>query len=60
MIQYMKSSYEEMTEKVSWPTYTQLQSSATVVLVASLIFALFIGGIDIVFKNTMQWIYENF
>ena len=60
VIQYIRLSYVEMTQKVSWPTVAQLQASATVVLVASLIFALVIGGVDAAFKNMMQFVYEIF
>ena len=49
-----------MTQKVSWPSSDQLRSSATVVLIASLIFALIIGGVDAAFKNMMKFIYETF
>ena len=58
LIQYIGTSYTEMTQKVSWPTLDQLRVSATVVLIASLIFSLIIGGVDAAFKNMMQFIYE--
>jgi preprotein translocase subunit SecE len=56
----MKESYDEMVHKVSWPKYKELQSSAILVLVASLIFALFVGLIDFVLKNGMEAIYRYF
>jgi preprotein translocase subunit SecE len=57
---YIKASYLEMKEKVVWPTYEQLQSSSVLVLVASLIFAAFIGLIDLGFDNAMEWFYNAF
>lgn len=60
VFQYISTSYEEMTQRVSWPTFNQLQASASVVLIASLIFALIIGGVDSIFKNMMEFIYETF
>jgi len=49
-----------MRLKVSWPKYAELQSSSILVLVASLIFALLIGVIDLAFENAMQWFYNAF
>ncbi len=57
---FIKESFDEMRNKVSWPKYAELQSSSVLVLVASLIFALVIGLIDIVFKETMDWFYAAF
>ena len=34
---YFKESYKELTEKVTWPTWTQLQQSTMIVLVATLV-----------------------
>ena len=59
-LHYIQASYREITEKVTWPTAAQLQASATIVLVASLIISLLIGGVDALFKNVMQWIYQAF
>ncbi len=53
-------SYDEMRLKVSWPKYAALQSSSVLVLVASLIFALLIGIIDLAFENGMKWFYTAF
>lgn len=57
---FIKESVEEMRNKVSWPKYAELQNSSILVLVASLIFALVIGLIDLVFKETMDWFYSAF
>jgi preprotein translocase subunit SecE len=57
---FIKESYEEMTQKVSWPKYAELQSSSVLVLIASFIFALLIGGIDVVFERLMSWFYTAF
>ena len=34
---YFKDSYRELLEKVTWPTWQQLQQSTMIVLVATLI-----------------------
>lgn len=56
---FFKESYQEMLHKVSWPKYSDLQNSAVLVLVASLIFALVIGAIDYAFENLMEFVYEE-
>lgn len=46
VVQFIKESYEEMTDKVTWPTWGQLQNSAVLVLVASVIIAIVIFAMD--------------
>ena len=58
MLNYIKESYKELVEKVSWPTFAQLQSSTIVVMVASLIFAFVVLVMDISFENLMKGIYS--
>ena len=58
MLNYIKESYKELVEKVSWPTFAQLQSSTIVVMVASLIFALVVLVMDISIENLMKGIYS--
>ncbi|MCO6360081.1 preprotein translocase subunit SecE [Roseivirga pacifica] len=55
---FIVSSADEMRHKVSWPKYSDLQSSSVLVLVASLIFALLIGVIDLGFDNVMDLFYN--
>ena len=56
---FILESYDEMMHKVSWPKYSELQSSSVLVLVASVIFALLIGVIDLGFDNIMEFIYKQ-
>ena len=51
---YIKESYNELMTKVSWPTWSELQNSAVVVMVASLIIALVVLLMDTVFSHAMQ------
>jgi preprotein translocase subunit SecE len=46
VVQFIKESYEEMTQKVTWPTWGELQNSAVLVLVASFIIALVVFTMD--------------
>ncbi|MBQ7999099.1 MAG: preprotein translocase subunit SecE [Bacteroidales bacterium] len=55
---YFKESYVELAKKVAWPSWAQLQSSAILVMVASLIFALVIFVMDLGFRNIMTAIYN--
>lgn len=54
---YTQASYNELTHKVSWPSRSELANSAVVVLVASLILALFIYLFDTIFEEVMKGIY---
>lgn len=56
---YILESWDEVKNKVAWSKYSELQSSAILVLVASTIFALIIGLIDWVFKSGLEWFYKN-
>ena len=53
MFNYFKESYNELVNKVTWPTFQQLQSSTVVVMVASVIFALVVLAMDLSFENIM-------
>jgi preprotein translocase subunit SecE len=57
---FITDSIDELRNKVTWPKYSELQSSSVLVLVASLIFALIIGAIDFVFDGVMNWFYNEF
>ena len=57
---FVVDSIDEMKNKVSWPKYSELQSSSILVLIASMIFALMIGAFDYVFETTMEWFYKQF
>ncbi|MET4081935.1 preprotein translocase subunit SecE [Pedobacter sp. UYP30] len=46
VVDFIKESYEEMTEKVTWDTWGELQNSAVVVLITSLIIAMIIFAMD--------------
>lgn len=57
---YLSESYNELVNKVSWPTWKELQSSAIIVLVAALLIALIVFLMDFVFgvhnmNNTSFW-----
>ena len=59
LIEFVKESYVELTTKVTWPTWKELQSSGVVVLIASIIFAIIIFVMDFSFSKIMEFIYKN-
>jgi preprotein translocase subunit SecE len=59
-VAYLKDTYNELMNKVTWPSWEELQESAVVVMIASAIFAILIALMDIAFKNLMGTIYEFF
>ncbi len=54
---YFKESYNELMHKVTWPTWSELQSSATLVLITSVMLALVIWFMDFSFDKIMGTIY---
>ncbi len=57
---YIQESADELFNKVSWPTWSELQSSSVVVLLASVIFALIIFVMDQSFSELMKFVYSLF
>ncbi|MFD2512869.1 preprotein translocase subunit SecE [Pontibacter locisalis] len=57
---YVSETVEEMRDKVSWPSYSELQNSSVLVLIGSLIFALIVGAMDFVFDSGLTWFYNQF
>ena len=59
---YVKESYYELVNKVSWPTRQQVINSSVVVLTASVIIAIVILILDLAFGaskySLMQFIYS--
>ncbi len=57
---YIKESYDELMNKVSWPSWSELQSSSIVVAIATIIIALIIYIMDSAFGNLMKLFYGLF
>ena len=54
----VKESWKELTTKVTWPTWSKLQSSAILVMVTTLILAVIIWVIDLIIRSLMTGIYQ--
>jgi preprotein translocase subunit SecE len=55
---YLKESYEELINHVTWPTWPELFSSARLVIIASVIIALVIALFDFISKTLTTTIYS--
>lgn len=55
---YFSETKNELVNKVSWPTWAELQSSAIVVMVSSIIIALVVFGMDQIFELLMNQAYD--
>jgi preprotein translocase subunit SecE len=54
---YITEVTDEMKNKVSWPTWSELQSSSIVVSIASMIIAFIVLLMDISFDNILKLWY---
>ena len=57
---YFKDSYKELLEKVTWPTWAQLQQSTMIVLVATLVITAIVWTMDFASSEILQFIYKQF
>ena len=57
---YFKDSYRELTEKVTWPTWEQLQQSTMIVLVATLLITGIVWVMDFGSNSVLKFIYSLF
>ena len=55
---YIQEAYDELVHKVTWPTWAELQESAVVVLITSLIISIVVLLIDLAFKSGTQELYK--
>jgi preprotein translocase subunit SecE len=55
---YFRDSYKELTEKVTWPTFAQLQQSTMIVLGATLVITFILMGMDFVISNGLKFVYD--
>jgi preprotein translocase subunit SecE len=60
VVNYIRESYDELMHKVSWPSWSELQGSAIVVSIATLIIAVIVFAMDEVFKNVLMQFYKLF
>ncbi len=57
---YFKESYRELAEKVTWPTWLQLQQSTVIVLVATVIITALVWVMDFASNQLLKLVYSLF
>ena len=58
IVEIWKETTDELVNKVTWPTWEELRSSTTIVVIASILFALVILAIDKAFGGIMTILYD--
>jgi preprotein translocase subunit SecE len=55
---YFRDSYKELVEKVTWPTWAQLQQSTMIVLGATLVITALVSLMDFAAGGVLKQIYK--
>lgn len=55
---YFSDSYRELTEKVTWPNWMQLQQSTMIVLGATLLITALVWVMDFIASGGLKFIYD--
>ncbi len=55
---YASESYKELVDKVTWPSWAQLQQSTVIVLVATLLITAIVFVMDTVSTGLLDLIYK--
>jgi preprotein translocase subunit SecE len=57
---YFRDSYQELQEKVTWPTWNHLQQSTMIVLVATIIITAMVSLMDFASNQVLKLVYSLF
>ncbi len=57
---YFSESFKELSEKVTWPTWQQLQQSTMIVLGATLLITALVWVMDFIAAGSLNFIYKLF
>ncbi|MCF3109343.1 preprotein translocase subunit SecE [Niabella sp. CC-SYL272] len=55
---YVKNSYKELAEKVTWPTWGELQQSTMIVLGATVLITVMIWLMDFIAGGGLNFLYK--
>ena len=55
---YFKESYKELMEKVTWPSWSELQQSTVIVLVATILITVLVYVMDVFSNGILKFIYS--
>ena len=56
---YFRESFKELKDKVSWPTWPQLQQSTMIVLAATLVITFIVLAMDFAAGNALKFVYKQ-
>jgi preprotein translocase subunit SecE len=57
---FFRESYKELMEKVTWPSWPQLQQSTVIVLVATVLITLLVWVMDFASSSVLHFTYSLF
>jgi preprotein translocase subunit SecE len=57
LVTYIQESFQEVKDKVSWPSFGELLTTTNYVVLASAIFAMVIWGVDILVEKLVGLVY---
>ncbi|AEH01666.1 MULTISPECIES: preprotein translocase subunit SecE [unclassified Lacinutrix] len=60
IVNYIKESFGELKNNVTWTPWSEVQSLTILVAVFSIVFSLAIWGIDTVFSKVIGFYFNNF
>ena len=60
MINYIRESYTELTQNVTWTPFAEAQRLLWVVTIFSVVFSLFIAGVVFIFESFIAQIFKIF
>lgn len=55
---YVKNSYKELAEKVTWPAWSELQQSTMIVLGATVLITVMIWLMDFIAGGGLNFLYK--
>ena len=58
IVTYIKESFDELRNHVTWPTWSEAQRLTVVVALFSIIFSLAIWGVDTVFSKVVTLYFD--
>jgi len=58
IVTYIKESFDELRNHVTWPTWSEAQRLTVVVALFSIIFSLAIWGVDTVFSKVVALYFD--
>jgi preprotein translocase subunit SecE len=57
---FLRDSYEELMDRVSWPKWSSLQQSTMIVIGATLLIIAIVALMDLIANNALKFIYTTF